>query len=147
MRRMPARNPGHKESTTDMRLPPTLQAPYLARRAIEATLGESLSADALEVVKLLTSELVTNSVRYADVGPSSWIGLSIRGTLDAVRVGVSDPGLGFDPPVQPVARSRSLRQGGRGLGLVADLSTRWGTIRGARSETWFEVPRVQASSL
>ncbi|MGH3923946.1 MAG: ATP-binding protein, partial [Pseudonocardiaceae bacterium] len=92
---------------TDMRLPATLQAPHLARQAVEEALGGSLPADTLEDVKLLTSELVTNSVKYADLGPNSWIGLTIGSTVDAVRVGVSDPGPGFDAPAQPVARPQS----------------------------------------
>ncbi|MGH8902212.1 MAG: ATP-binding protein [Egibacteraceae bacterium] len=131
---------------TDIRLPATLQAPRLARRALESTLGAALSAEALDVVKLLTSELVTNCVKYADLAANSWIGLSMGAMHDTIRIAVCDPGPGFDVSVAPMVRPWPLQQRGRGLALVAQLSARWGTARGAWFEVWFEVPYGQPSS-
>ncbi|WP_439945605.1 SpoIIE family protein phosphatase [Streptomyces sp. BBFR109] len=82
-------------------------------------------------VELIVSELVTNAIRYAG-GP---IGLRlIRG--DVLVCEVSDPS-----NTQPRLRRASLAdEGGRGLFLVAQLSTRWGSRYGRSGKTiWAEL--------
>jgi two-component sensor histidine kinase len=78
----------------------------------------------LEVAVLLTSELVTNAVRYG--GPL--IVLTVHDQADTLRVEVHDDG-----PWLPVAADRDERAtGGRGLQLVESLAHAWGTsARGA----------------
>jgi serine phosphatase RsbU (regulator of sigma subunit)/anti-sigma regulatory factor (Ser/Thr protein kinase) len=83
--------------------------------------------------ELIVSELVTNAIRHAG-GP---IGLRlIRDVRDGVMVcEVSDPS-----NTQPRLRqARSTDEGGRGLFLVAQLATRWGSRYNATGKTiWAE---------
>jgi anti-sigma regulatory factor (Ser/Thr protein kinase) len=75
----------------------TPDAVPLARRAlgdVEPALPPELAGD----LHLLTSELVTNSVRHGNLGPEARLVLTVRLTSDVVRVEVSDPGHGFEPP-------------------------------------------------
>jgi anti-sigma regulatory factor (Ser/Thr protein kinase) len=109
-------------------------APAAARRAVERLEGR-VDDDLISHVKLLVSELVTNSVKYGTNG-------SITLKVDAdrpgkVRAEVFDQGLGFIP----VARDRPATEaGGWGLHLVQTLSDRWG-VREGSSRVWFEIER------
>ncbi|MFD8687155.1 ATP-binding protein [Streptomyces sp. NPDC059651] len=94
-----------------------------------------------DVVVLLVSELVTNSMRYT-AGP---IGVRLvrprpNGEGPAAHPGllveVSDPLP--DPPTERMAGPDD--EGGRGLQLVACSARRWGTRRGKSGKTvWFEL--------
>ncbi|MCX5414326.1 SpoIIE family protein phosphatase [Streptomyces sp. NBC_00059] len=80
--------------------------------------------------ELIVSELVTNAMRYAR-GP-----IVLRLIRDRVLVcEVSDPS-----NTQPrLRRALNTDEGGRGLFLIAQLSTRWGCRYGARGKTiWTE---------
>jgi anti-sigma regulatory factor (Ser/Thr protein kinase) len=109
-------------------------APAAARRAVERLAGR-VDDDLIPEVRLLVSELVTNSVKYGGEG-------TIRLEIDAdrpgkVRAEVIDQGLGFIP----VARDRPATEaGGWGLHLVQTLSNRWGVHEGSTS-VWFEIER------
>ena len=97
---------------------------------IATALGQDHLAD---VVELLTSELVTNVVLHAG-------GDSMRVTVDwsppMFRVEVFD---------ESAAKPRQFHYGveastGRGLTLIEDLATHWGTIPQADGKSvWFEV--------
>jgi serine/threonine-protein kinase RsbW len=110
-----------------------------ARRfALESLSGQS--AELLEVVELLVSELATNAVRHTDSG------FSVRVEQDArrIRISVTDHG-GGHPEVQgldPEAIS------GRGLALVEMFSREWG-VRPSRSAeggktVWLELDATGA---
>jgi anti-sigma regulatory factor (Ser/Thr protein kinase) len=107
-------------------------APAAARRAVERLEGR-VDDDLIPQVKLLVSELVTNSVKYGANG-------AITLKVDAVRPGkvraeVIDQGLGFIPG----ARDRPATEaGGWGLHLVQTLSNRWG-VREGSTRVWFEI--------
>ena len=109
-------------------------APATARRAIEALSG-TVADDLLPDVKLLVSELVTNSVKYGGEG-------ALRLQIDTdgarrLRAEVIDQGVGF----VPVARDRPATDvGGWGLHLVQTLSNRWGVHEGS-THVWFEIDR------
>jgi anti-sigma regulatory factor (Ser/Thr protein kinase) len=109
-------------------------APSEARRAIEG-LGDRIAPDIAPDVKLLVSELITNSVKYGGEG-------AVTLKLEAadprrLRVEVVDQGVGF----VPVARDRSATEvGGWGLHLVQTLSSRWGVYEGS-THVWFEIDR------
>lgn len=110
------------------------RAPYRARRAVEqftGTLDPSLVPD----VKLLVSELITNSVKYGGDGE---VRLQLQSTHPGhVRVEVVDQGAGFIP----VARDRPVTEvGGWGLHLVETLADRWGVHEGS-THVWFEIDR------
>ncbi|WP_331769526.1 SpoIIE family protein phosphatase (plasmid) [Embleya sp. NBC_00888] len=88
--------------------------------------------DAAFTTELVASELVTNAIRYAG-GP-----VVLRLIRDKVLVcEVSDPS-----NTQPrLRRAKWSDEGGRGLFLVAQLTTRWGSRYGPTGKTiWTEQP-------
>lgn len=107
-----------------------------ARRSL-ATLRGELDAPVLETLRLLVTELVTNSVRHAR---ADTVRLRVLIGKSAVRTEVTDAGPGFDPPE---VGSLSSDRTGWGLFLVERLATRWGVDRnGSRTSVWFEVRRA-----
>jgi anti-sigma regulatory factor (Ser/Thr protein kinase) len=112
-------------------LPRTPQAPFLARRALDE-LGGRVEPSVLPDVRLLVSELVTNSVKYGGDGP---VRLEIKAEGDRLRAEITDQGAGFTP----VKRGGDLdKVGGWGLHLVEELTTEWGTYEGS-THVWFEI--------
>ncbi len=121
----------------DLRLPPDAHAPAEARRSIERV--ADVDGDALEVLRLLVSELVTNSVRHARLDSTQWIDLCVETTPRSVRVAVTDPGVGFDrPPIAPNPGDPS----GWGLYLLEQMADRWGVDRAGGTQVWFEIERA-----
>jgi anti-sigma regulatory factor (Ser/Thr protein kinase) len=111
-----------------------LTAPANARRAVEA-FGAKLDAAVVPDVKLLVSELISNSVKYGRDGQVQLIMRSER--PDHVHVEVVDQGVGFVPH----ARDRPKTEpGGWGLHLVEALTKRWGVHEGS-THVWFEIDR------
>lgn len=105
-----------------------------AIRELEPELERALFAN----VRLLVSELVTNSVRHAHTAtPAS---LELRATVfsDHVRVEVSDHGHGFDISEQVPNRDTAA---GWGLYLVDQLADRWGVANTHGTSVWFEIDR------
>ena len=100
-----------------------------ARALIAQRLGD-LPDDSLEVVLLLTSELVTNAVRHG-TGP---VGVHVTWGNGAVRVEVADQSPEW-PVLQALDRDAL---SGRGLLLVEGLSSGWGVLAGGTGKTvWF----------
>jgi anti-sigma regulatory factor (Ser/Thr protein kinase) len=119
----------------DLRLPPDRASAGAARHALEG-LSPRLPTDLVESLRLLVSELVTNSFRHAALQPTQWIGLTVRLSRRIVRVEVSDAGPGFEPTID----SPSIYQeSGWGLFLLDRISDRWGVDRAGRSTVWFEI--------
>ena len=94
----------------------------------------------MEIAQLLLSELITNCVQHGAAGrPEVWI--NVRASLfpHALCVEVSDGGPTFrhepDPPSTDLAA-------GRGLWLVAELSSRWGISDRGPARVWFELARA-----
>jgi anti-sigma regulatory factor (Ser/Thr protein kinase) len=121
----------------DLKLPPDAQAPAEARRSLQRVAGE-LDDDALETLRLLVSELVTNSVRHAHLDRTQAIHLCVESNPHAVRVSVSDPGVGFSAPEGP---PRPGAPSGWGLYLVEQMADRWGVDRDGATQVWFEIER------
>ncbi|HEY6761317.1 MAG TPA: ATP-binding protein [Baekduia sp.] len=111
-------------------------APASARRAVER-FGERGALDETVVpdVKLLVSELISNSVKY---GRDGQVTLILRTDRPGhVYVEVVDQGVGF----VPVARDRPKTEpGGWGLHMVEALTDRWG-VREGSTHVWFEIDR------
>ena len=107
-----------------------------ARRAVVAADG-SLPTTVREDLMLLVTELVTNAVRHADVGPEQSLDLALRVSPGHVRVEVADPGEGFDAESAPRGPGEP---GGWGLYLVEQIADAWG-IRPTAPGTcvWFEL--------
>ena len=127
--------------TFDLELPRELDSAAAARHAVDQ-LGDKLPEDQLGDVRLLVSELVTNSLRHAELGPEDSIRLGVDVDAARVRVEVTDPGKGFEfdgPADDPDTVE------GWGLYLVATLSDRWGVAGGDRdgsTSVWFELDRT-----
>jgi anti-sigma regulatory factor (Ser/Thr protein kinase) len=112
-------------------LPRNPKAPGLAREALEGLAGE-LDPGAAADVRLLISELVTNSVKYGGEGP---VMLELSASAGKLRAEIVDQGAGFVPRT----RDRGLEDvGGWGLHLVEELTDRWGTHTGS-THVWFEI--------
>lgn len=113
------------------------QAAPRARRALDALAAE-LPGPVLENLRLLVSELVTNSVRHSR-RRTGWIAMRVESSMNRVRVEVSDPGSGFEVPDRdPTLTSTS----GWGLFLVRRLADRWGVEEEPTTRVWFEIDLV-----
>jgi diguanylate cyclase (GGDEF)-like protein/PAS domain S-box-containing protein len=112
-------------------------APGHARAAF-APLRAHVDEDVLERARLLTSELVTNSVNHAD---GAEVRVDIWPADGSIAVVVTDDGPGFTPAAQPATIAE--REGGFGLPLVDTLSEAWGSGCDGEAWVWFEVwPRT-----
>ena len=136
---MTQRDPTTTEGTTPielvLRLPPLRQSASSARQCVEG-LGEFLDDGTLDTIRLLVSELVTNSVRHAGHSRHDPIDLEVRVNPEAVRVEVADHGVGFRPPRDAGPQERA---SGWGLVLVERLAARWGVENEGRTRVWFEL--------
>jgi anti-sigma regulatory factor (Ser/Thr protein kinase) len=116
-------------------LSPGTRAPAIARRKLLRAL-RGLQRDVVDDVLLLTTELVTNSVRHSRTDAADLICIEIGVEEDCVHVQVTDPGRGtrFGPQ-----RLSPMETGGRGLVLVSELADRWGVERSQATSVWFEL--------
>jgi anti-sigma regulatory factor (Ser/Thr protein kinase) len=110
-------------------------APAAARSAVERWLSGRVSARLYDDVRLLVSELVTNSVRHAQLARDMTIRISVALVDGAVRIEVEDPG---DGAIAAVAPDRE-HGGGFGLYLVEILAERWGTTNDGKTCVWAEL--------
>jgi anti-sigma regulatory factor (Ser/Thr protein kinase) len=113
--------------------------PARARKLVEQILGRcglerSGHPELVATAVLLTSEIVTNAVRY--VGGA----VSVRARCDdhGLRVEVGDSGPGVPRVVEVVDDAT----GGRGMHLVDALATQWSTTQvDGGKVVWFELAR------
>ena len=124
----------------DLKLRPTPGAVPDARRALDA-LDDEVSSQTLEDLRLLVSELVTNSVRHAGLHEAQTIELKVKLMPETVRVEVNDQGTGFEPTPRG---ARSDDQSGWGLYLVSRIADRWGVSSDGVTRVWFELDRRRA---
>jgi anti-sigma regulatory factor (Ser/Thr protein kinase) len=132
--------------TFSLELPRELDSAAAARHGVDQ-LADRLGEEQLGDVRLLVSELVTNSLRHADLTPDQAIILNVNLDEAVIRVEVADPGKGFeldghagDPETVD----------GWGLYLVETLSDRWGverTAEGTANVVWFELDRTPSPPL
>src|SRR5436190_21135395 len=109
------------------------------RHALDRLEG-SLDDEQLTELRLLVTELLTNSIRHGEgEGDRGWIELDVDIHANGVRVVVTDNGPGFEPDPEPTPHVG--RPGGWGLCLVDRLADRWGVKRDGRTAVWFEVDR------
>lgn len=122
---------------------PHPKASASARAALNASaeiFSEVLDKSRLDDLRLLMSELVTNSVRHG--GPQRQpIRLQIEVMPSCVRVRVQDSGRGFDTTPKAI---RPDDDRGWGLFLLDRLADRWGVTQGETTTVWFELDRVPA---
>jgi serine phosphatase RsbU (regulator of sigma subunit)/integral membrane sensor domain MASE1/anti-sigma regulatory factor (Ser/Thr protein kinase) len=113
------------------------EAAHRARAAL-AGLESHMRPDELSDLRLLATELVTNSVKHMGGIPGQAVGLTVSVSPERVRLEVADRGPGFDswrPPSDPE------RTSGWGLFLVDRLTDRWGVRRQEGTCVWLEVDR------
>jgi anti-sigma regulatory factor (Ser/Thr protein kinase) len=121
-------------------------APGLARSFVRHALGVWGLGGLADSAELVASELVTNAVKatgkpvpqgsYVDVWDLAVIAVELRVNGRGLRVAVED-----SSREQPVPQTVDAdAEGGRGLFLVATLSTRWGVLplQGGKV-TWAEL--------
>jgi anti-sigma regulatory factor (Ser/Thr protein kinase) len=115
-----------------LRLPGDPDAAAKARRALAKLRGD-LDPPLMETLRLLVTELVTNSVRHTK---AKTVVLRILVGRSAVWTEVTDAGSGFEP--------QATRDGtGWGLFLVERLAERWGVNQSdAGTKVWFELRRA-----
>jgi len=114
-----------------------------ARQVLEP-LEPAVDEETIRTLKLLVTELVSNSVRHSASASHEEIELSVAASPESVRVEVADSGPGFEPRPREQGQDED---SGWGLHLVDHLSDRWGTERRGRMAVWFEldVDRTRAA--
>ncbi len=106
----------------------------LARHVLDR-LEDAVDEPLLDDLRLLVSEVVTNSIRHGPGGQIVELRVSVNGR--GVRVEVEDGGSGFVPPVHDDAE----RAAGWGLMLVDRIADRWGISSARTTTVWFEIDR------
>jgi anti-sigma regulatory factor (Ser/Thr protein kinase) len=123
------------EDGLNLRLDRGPEAAAKARRGL-ANLRGDLDPPLLETLRLLVTELVTNSVKHT--GASSVV-LKVLVGKSVVWTEVTDAGPGFDPSETGTPAEDHT---GWGLFLVERLAERWGvTQNGEGTKVWFELQR------
>lgn len=117
----------------ELTLPAVLASIPLARRAVDRLEGE-VEEEQLESLRLLVSEMVSNSIRHGQ--GTRDVDVRIRLGRRSIRLEVADRGPGFRPP-----RSRPGPGGGWGLVIVDRLARRWGVRSGPKTTVWLELDR------
>lgn len=107
------------------------RAPREARRWVSQVL--QLVGEAAEDVELLTSELVSNCVLHAGLGEGQHITVRAGRHVGGVRVEVCDEGGRF----AKASASGPRAGGGRGLQILAAVSSDWGVHHDGITKVWF----------
>jgi anti-sigma regulatory factor (Ser/Thr protein kinase) len=111
------------------------EAAARARRAL-TKLRSDIDPPLMETLRLLVTELVSNSVRHAQ---SDTVMLKVLVGRTAVLTEVTDEGPGFDPEG---AGAPGTDESGWGLFLVERLAHRWGVKQNHdATKVWFELLR------
>ena len=119
---------------TELHLPARADAPARARAAARDVLASAVPKVIIDDVVLVVSELVSNGVMHAGLTEAEEIEVRLW-TGGRIRVEVRDHGRGIDRAQKP----GTPRIGGRGLGLVSVLSSRWGIVEGDGVLAWAEI--------
>ena len=128
------------EPTLDCAVACSSRAPSEARQALDDLDGQ-IETGLLRDVKLIVSELVTNSVRHS--GSEEPIRMRAWARPTGLKVEISDGGYGFEPRSP---RREGHEEGGRGLMILEALAERWGVTHDGRSRVWFEVSQRPVSA-
>jgi anti-sigma regulatory factor (Ser/Thr protein kinase) len=130
-------------TTLERRMRPGPDAASMARRALD-DLAASLPIPKLDDLRLLVSELVTNSVRHANVARDAEIRLLVQMSGHVVRVEVIDPGPGF---VRTETVPSLYQTSGWGLYFVGEIADRWGVFHDRGTHVWFELDLADGRDL
>jgi anti-sigma regulatory factor (Ser/Thr protein kinase) len=120
-------------------LPADAHAPGAARIVITHCLAGLVARRILDEAKLLGTELVTNSLKHADLRLANPVFVRVDLGAEALRIEVENPGTVGIVTVRPADRRSA---GGFGLQLVELLAARWGVRRARSTTVWFELGRA-----
>jgi anti-sigma regulatory factor (Ser/Thr protein kinase) len=122
---------------------PEPESAAAARREL-GTMPWNLDRAEFEVLELLVSELMANSVEHSGAGPGGSINVDVTVTDRLVRAEVRDEGPGFVPAKRTAASPLDSHWG---LHLVEELADRWHVPATPRTLVWFEIDRVAAAAV
>jgi anti-sigma regulatory factor (Ser/Thr protein kinase) len=126
-------------TTSVLVLPYTASSVGVARRRLVGDLsGAGVYEETATDAGLVISEFISNALRHASPLPGGTFRVTWRLRADSVEIAVSDGG---GPTVPTVREPAGSAIGGRGLGIVQQLSIRWGVYEGEGETTvWAELP-------
>jgi two-component sensor histidine kinase len=128
---------GHRDIRRKLQREPVAAA--AARRELESLSGD-LDRQELQVIALLMTELIANSVKHAGPDAGEVLGLEVAVMPERIRVEVRDGGNGFVSS----ARDDADPDAHWGLHLVDRMSSRWEVVIDAATDqtvVWFELDR------
>jgi two-component sensor histidine kinase len=120
----------------ELELTPIPESLSVAREAFERL---DLPPGLLDNAKLLASELVTNAIKHAGLGPGEKIRLTATWTGRRLRVVVHHRGSAPSSNVVGAIRPAPGAESGWGLFIVDRVASRWGTNLGGQPAYWFEL--------
>jgi anti-sigma regulatory factor (Ser/Thr protein kinase) len=128
---------GTDEDTLDLRVAARAERLQAIRRALERL---PLPPHLIDDAKLLTTELVANSIRHARLGPDDRIRITAHWSGTKLRVTVRDRRARTGAAVAVGSiRPAPGAESGWGLYLVDELATCWGTNLDGTPCFWFEM--------
>src|SRR4051812_31282160 len=135
----------HHPAAITRRFPPERRSAAAARRELETLLWNLDSAE-FDVVSLLVTEMIANSVKHSGMRNGGSVRLDVTLTDALVRVEVRDDGRGFVPEARD---DESPLESHWGLHLIEELADRWKVETDPHTVVWFELDRapVAAASL
>ena len=122
---------------TELRLPPDVSAPALARRTVHDVLASAPVALQAQV-SLVASELVTNVLRHS-TAPVPEATMTLALDDDHVILAVADAGIGFNPVV--ASKATPITVGGWGLRVLDAVADRWWVERDGGTRVVCEIAR------
>ena len=128
----------HQPAAITRQFPPELRSAGAARRELE-TLQWNLDSAEFDIVALLVTELIANSVKHAGMQPGGSVRLDVALTEKVVRVEVRDDGPGFVPASR---NGDSPLESHWGLHLMEELADRWKVETDPHTVVWFELDRA-----
>ena len=114
-------------------LSPDTQAGWRTRLALRDRFAASLPARTLIDLTAVVTELVNNAVAH---GPQRPITVALAVDDETIRGEVTDQG---NPTAALPRRRATTPPGALGLGVVDQLTARWGVAQGS-THVWFELP-------
>ena len=117
-------------------LPCSPAAPRAARAAVTEWLSGLVGAHALDDIRIIVTELVSNSVRHAQLGPGDLVTVRVQLAEHRLRIEVANPGTAGEITSNGGSPHAT---GGMGLQLIERLCTTWGIARDRDTTVWGEI--------
>lgn len=113
------------------------EAPGAARDFVCSVADEMYGDDDLaEALRLVVSEVVTNSIRHGQTGQDGCVELVMKTAREGLRLEIVDDGPGFAPQARTAGPDEP---GGWGLYLVDSLADSWGVDSSEGTRVWLEM--------